>query len=250
MKQIITAIIVVLTLSAGVALGQGFPKGSGPFDAYEPIVTNIDDLEVFCQEWTGCYGGWTSQIDNGPEGASLQCADDFVSGTDAAITTAVWWGAQLDGATLPDYFIITIYGALEGDCSHPDTGTVISEQMVLNYNQQDIGAAPFYSYSATLDPVLMDAGRNYWISIRAGLTVIINPDDGTFSTQWFWAMNEQAQECPAVFIGEFFGHSDWTVPTTFDPEYGCGDAFAFCLYTDGAVATEEQSWGSVKTLFR
>lgn len=250
MKLNITVIIVVLGMCAGAALGQGFPKVSGPSDVVIQSAVDRDELEVWNQEWSGCAGAFTSQVDLGVNEFHAECADDFISGTDYAVTSVVWWGAQRDGATPPDYFIITFYVAFPGDCSQSITGFILSQQTVLNYNQQPTGTDLFSSYSATLDPVFMDAGLKYWISIRAALSIEVDPDDNTWSTQWFWALNDEVLECPGLFRGDAFGHPDWIPPHETDPEYQCGDAFAFCLYSDMAVATEAQSWGSVKTLFR
>ena len=101
--------LLVLAMSTSVAWGQGFPKDSvsnGDNNVVAPE-TFREDTEVWCQEWSGCPGAYTSQIDTGPLNMGGEGAEDFISNTDSAITSLVWWGAQRDGATPPDYFVIT-----------------------------------------------------------------------------------------------------------------------------------------------
>ncbi len=251
MKLNITVIIAVLVMGAGAALGQEFLTISEHSDVIIQPEVHRDELEVWNQEWSVCPASYLSQTDLGVNGISGECTDDFISGTDYAVTSVVWWGAQVPGATLPEYFIITFYLAFPGDCSQPNTGTILSQQTVSSYNQQSTGYGLFNSYSATLDPVFMNEGWKYWISIRAAFSVEGDPDDfETWSTAWYWASNDVALECPALFRGDFFGEPDWIIIHERAPSYPCGDAFAFCLYSDMAVVTEAQSWGSVKTLFR
>lgn len=235
--------VLLLTVCAGMTLA-GDPSGHttlprlGHGADINYTHTPLRDFTVWCQG-PSFVDAIVSQDDYSASNVDGVNADDFESATDYAITFAEWWGGTYGPSNCVDYFIITFYGHNE-ICDAPDEGTIISQQLISDYNDVDLGNL-YHSYSSELDPVLMDAGRKYWITIVAYT-------DGDLCNWWYWALSSDAWNCDGLFRGDYFGHPDWVSNYSVfgDPEYR---AQAFCLYSDQSVVAEPATWGNVKALY-
>ena len=214
-----------------------------PFQAGEgstaPAVTPESEkcLTVWCQEPTNDFiiG---SHISETPAEVVTQIAD-FTPATDEAATMMKWWGAVFGGPGPLEHFVITFYRS--GGCTGP-SGAAIYERIIHDWTEQDYDG-DLLEYVATFDPVPMDAGASYWVSVQA----VIQIDPAGY---WGWCCSDVVL-CPAMVTAPSYGVIDWTpaYPNIF-PDLPEVEERAFCLYTDGAVITEVTNWGAVKALYR
>ena len=192
---------------------------------------------VWCQEPANAYL-IESQISQVPEEVVTQVAD-FVSSTDEAITRIKWWGGiYVQGEGPVEYFVISFF-ASDG-CAGP-MGDPIYVREVFAWDE--VFQEDYFEYTAELDPVPMDAGETYWLSVQG----VLNIDPAGY---WGWACGA-LDLCPAMVTAPSYGVFDWTpvYPDIFpdNPEL---EERAFCLYTDGAVSSVTASWGTVKALYK
>lgn len=139
-----------------------------------------------------------------------------------------------------DHFVVTFFRS--GGCTGP-AGDAIYERTIHSWSEWPYNDA-MQEYTATFAPVLMDAGETYWVSVQAVMDIETNG-------VWGWYSSE-LQLCPAMGRAPIpYGINDWTpvYPGIF-PDYDWLVARAFCLYTDGAVPVQTESWGAVKSLYR
>jgi hypothetical protein len=223
---------LMATASAGPVIQVG--QGGTP-----PATVPAGDrcLTVWCQEPTNNYS-IESQISAVPEEVVFQIAD-FTSPSDEAVTRMQWWGGVFGGTGPVEHFVITFY--FSGGCSGP-AGEAIYERIIHTWTELEYDEYGL-EYSATFDPVPMDAGQNYWVSVQA----VMDIDPGGY---WLWRCST-LELCPAMALAPSYGVMDWTVvyPVLFPDDPGLEER-AFCLYSDGAVLTEISTWDKVKTLYR
>ena len=233
MKTILTFLCVVAIASAAWA-EIPFYIGEGSATAVTPDSDRCQT--VWCQEPANTYV-IQSAISQVPEEVVTQVAD-FVSGTDEAITSIKWWGRPFGGEGPVEYFVITFF-ASDG-CAGP-LGDALYVREVHSWDE--VVLDDYIEYTANLDPVPMDAGQTYWLSVQA----VLNIDPGGY---WGWGSGA-LELCPAMALAPTFGVFDWTpvFPDLF-PDVPELEERAFCLYTDGAVSTEVANWGAVKALYR
>jgi hypothetical protein len=194
-------------------------------------------LEVWCQA-PASSAAIESQISDNPPEVVLQI-DDFTAATDEAVTMIKWWGYLAAGSGPVDRFVLTFYRSV--GCTGPE-GDAFAERAVASWTEVAYDET-VVEYTATFDPVLMDAGATYWVSVVAEMNI----DPGGY---WLWA-SASPTLCPAMAMAPTFGILGWTpvYPMIF-PDVPELEARAFCLYTDGAVPLEQASWGGLKALFR
>ncbi len=249
MLVILLSGILVMPCFAGETIE---PQSTGPAIHGQANI-GLRDITVFCQppDLTN-WAKLASQIDTGyPFDAGS--ADDYLSGTDYAVTHIQWWGGQWNftgyGVDLPpcgpDYFVITFY-AHDGSCLPPDPAPVAPNYRPNNYLHQEIVstwnenvldvANHIVEYSADIGPVLQDAGAEYWVEIQAVMS---------FSScgQWGWLNSLDRYNCRLARGFPLLGNAYWSG----DIDY---QGAAFCLHSDQSIHTEERTWGSVKSLYR
>ena len=197
---------------------------------------------IWCQEQFGGCMIFSGHYDRGEyeNVGDVEVIDDFFSATGDPITDITWWGYVIASPDSADYFIITFYA--HGGCGGP--GAVIAQRDVHDYTKtahyQDV-----YEYEASVTPVPMVQGQTYWISIRA---VVTDP-----LTTWEWYSGNTPDgpwNCKCMVKGDYFGASSW-IPIYPDlwPVPEC-ISMSFCLYYDEtAAATDQSTWGRIKSIF-
>jgi hypothetical protein len=240
--------VVLLSVAAGPALAVDITGvQTGTSDSHASYTTGVRDITVWCQvpelvDWAKL----SSQIDTAYPFDS-GCAEDYVSATDYALTYVQWWGGNWNFSTLaqPDYFVITFYQY--SGCTPPDPAPVAPDFLPNNYYYQTIvtdysvvtldAANYIYEYGADIGPVLQDAGTTYFIEIQAGM--FFNPYG-----QWGWMSTSDPRYGCRIQRGfPLLGNPYWYP----DPDY---NGTAFCLYSDQSVATQAETFGAVKSLYR
>lgn len=130
-------------------------------------------------------------FDNGSPDLSIAALSDFKDGRQVAddfqllpggstITDVHWWGAYFFGntPTAPDNFTIRVFV----DSSGVPAVNPLAERAVGNVGRNDTGAdigSDVYEYSATIDPIVLDANATYWLSI-------VNNTSADVDDLWYW----------------------------------------------------------------
>ena len=239
MKHLVKTCLVVTLISILATVAPAGPQISAGQEATlsVPAPESSRCLTVWCQEpVNGFYV--ESQISSIPEEVVTIIAD-FTSPSDEAVTSMKWWGLLVGGTGPVENFVITFYQF--GDCSGPN-GEAIYERMVYDWSEVEIDW-DLTEYSATFEPVPMNAGQTYWVSVQAVMDI---------ATGGYWAWGSSPTElCPSLGTAPSYGVLDWTpVYPYFFPDLPELEDRAFCLYADGSVSTEPSSLGNVKALFR
>ncbi len=147
----------------------------------------LEDLNCQLPDLSGHGGGPDNQFISIPSDAAfgLRVADNFTPATAGVVTEACWYGIYVDmtdpDVTVPcdplpdDSFTVTYY--LDDGNGLP--GALLQQFAVTPTRGQEleIGIFPQFRYSATHEPVTVEAGQCYWIEV-------LNNLDGICVWEW------------------------------------------------------------------
>jgi hypothetical protein len=180
----------------------------------------------------------------GAVGLETEIANDFLASASGWVDGVRWWGGYynwVQGDPQVTSFNITVYG--DDGCV---PAGIVCEYVTGNnggetYIGNDVYGWPTYEYSqAICCPIVGD--NLYWISTQAG--------DHLFPPQWGAQGTDSVLYCDAVFKSAYFSYPDWTpagglVGAPWDAAFE-----VTCADEDCGVATETNSWGAIKGLYR
>jgi hypothetical protein len=235
----------VLAMSMVVA-GSAFAvdpilsAGGGGNNPYTP--TDGDGVVCFSQppNLDGLIGSSEQILTFGLES---ELANDFLPNASGYVDNARWWGGYYNyvlGDPLSTYWNLRFYedaGCIPGAvlCEYVTTSNA-NETFI--YNQG--GFYPVYEYN--WDVCCAVAADNlYWFGAQSG--------DHPFPPQWGRLAANAVEYCDTVFKSAFFAFPDW-VPAVdvFGVSFDCSQEFT-CIDNCG-TATETNSWGAIKGLYR
>lgn len=249
---VLMAFSIVVWAGAGLAADRPtLSTEAGQGDVYYPEPNRVD-VTIWCNGTPVNTTGFSSQLDEIYPFESW-VADDYTSTGDEAIEKVQWWGSffnHVPPAIQPGSWILSIYDD-PGNCDPGLAGTVpetptapIFQRVITDFTTSaDLSGNDDYEYSAVLDggvngnAIPQDAGRTYWITIQAVM-------DFSLQGQWGWNAVDGVTDCTSVNLFPLLDVITWTLaPSGLDR--------AFCLYyVDDPIAVENQSWGSLKALFK
>ena len=223
-----TKLLVVLALCCWASMSV-----AADLDAIGPVgpggtAPEMGRDAVFCQA-PDFVTGLSSQIDFiYPFDSGV--IDDFMVETDASIDHIEWWGTYWNGTPggPAEYFVISFFED-NGNCYPADEPFYVEDIFVYDEIPGDHNM-----YVADIPPVPVTAGQAYWVEIQAVM-------EFTVGGQWGWGTSADVNMCaplqgfPLLDI-PYWSHIDY-------------DAMAFCLYAN-VVATDNQTWSNMKSLYR
>lgn len=242
----------VLALSMVVA-GSTFaadPYLYVPATGFLPL--ERDPSGVVCWSQGPNINGWKVSSETiGAFGLESELAGDFLPSMSGYIDGVRFWGGYynwLQGDPMLTSIDLTFYN--DGGCVPTD---IICQYVVAhNANETFVGFDGFGwpTYEYVTDPGDVCCGVSadvlYWLGVQGG--------DHPFPPQWGRQQAVDSQLCDAVFKSAYFGYFDWTPVCDLGVTAPCDVSAELTCVTDpadcGGVATEENSWGAIKGLYR
>ncbi len=201
----------------------------------EPL--NLPDVRdaIYCQAPSSGWGAMNASEPFDAEMADDIPADLAGSGISGVTLYMAQWGGGHQGATSVDvnfYFSACPPG--------------MTADLAYTVPWGDITVTNVYAGSWYVDQLDIPLPEGVTIVNPMSIGWQINNDWGQNPPYCGSTISDAVQGCEGYWAGDYWGYPRWTAISSY---YGTPYDMAYCL-EGGAVATEETTWGSVKSLYR